>query len=104
MENTETTVEQASQIMPEMGNPQPQLEAELVIEPALPHDDTDEFLTKIIEAAEHRGYVKARNELARAAMAKPRLWENPLRSESAAPVKKQDDTSFLTRLTPNVWD
>ncbi len=68
-------------------------------------EDADEFLKKVIEAAERRGYLKARNELARAAMASPRLWENPLRRKQKPEPKQQaDDTDFLTHITPNVWD
>lgn len=69
-------------------------------------EDADKFLTKLIEAAERRGYVKARNELARAAMASPHLWENPLRRKQQPAEQKPaaNDTDFLTHITPNVWD
>lgn len=69
-------------------------------------EDADAFLNKLIEAAERRGYVKARNELAKAAMASPHLWQNPLRSKQQPenPSPETGDTDFLTHITPNVWD
>lgn len=104
MENTQTFDEPAHENVPQAETTQPDAIASPEQTPDVPQSDADEFLTKIIEAAELRGYVKARNELARAAMAKPRLWENPLRKEKPEAVKNETDTSFLTHLTPNVWD
>lgn len=82
--------------------------------------DTDDRLASsletLVKAAERRGYLRARNEIAQAAMDSVKLWENPRlsearrQSESRQPAsvgEKDADTltsAFLTRLRPSIWD
>lgn len=72
-------------------------------------DETADGLAALLAEAEQRGYLRARNEIAAAAMRKPRLWENSRRAETepepaAAAAEPSLASDFLTRIRPNVWD
>lgn len=67
-------------------------------------------LERLLAEAERRGYLRARNEIAEAAMGSPRLWENPSRraeeqaKADAAPKDAGLKSDFLRRVRPSVWD
>ncbi len=67
-------------------------------------------LERLLAEAERRGYLRARNEIAEAAMGSPRLWENPSRrveEQAKADAALKDaglKSDFLRRVRPSVWD
>lgn len=88
--------------------------------PEVTDEEVADSLGRMLEEAERRGYLRARNEIARAAMKKPRLWENRRRTEAetaagasasasasadaAAASADSLSSDFLTRIRPSVWD
>lgn len=75
-------------------------------------DDLMKQIDELLAAAEHAGYMKARNEMAEALMKRPRLWENVslkrVRDEqkSAGHAAPDDGLSsgFLKRVRHGEWD
>lgn len=72
-----------------------------------------EELEEMLAEAERRGYLRARNEIAEVAMRRPRLWENPCRTEAeelARPTTAEPASAtasgpeFLSRISPGIWD
>lgn len=62
-------------------------------------------ISRMLEEAEQRGYLRGLNEQAERAMATPVLWENPRRTEQEQTLDEPDpDFGFLTHLRPGVWD
>lgn len=82
--------------------------------PEVTDEEVADSLGRMLEEAERRGYLRARNEIARAAMKKPRLWENRRRTEAETAAGASADAAaasadslssdFLTRIRPSVWD
>ena len=79
-------------------NPAPEVEE--VVEETLPARDFEAELRE----AEERGYLRAKNELARNAINRPDLWQpfpeqpDPLDDEEASQLR------FLSYIRPSVWD
>lgn len=61
---------------------------------------------RLVAEADRRGYLRALNEMARAELDKPRLFENPSLTGMRAETRESSTPAsrFLTSLPRRVWD
>ncbi len=78
--------------------------------PEAPADELSPEIITMIAEAEHRGYLRGRNEAIAERMRSPALLQNPARMAADSPssgANTDDDpysSLFLSRLRPGVWD
>lgn len=58
----------------------------------------------LLEEAERRGYLKARNEMAEAKMKQPGLWKQPEAASGDRGGETDPELDFLSYIRPSVWD
>lgn len=88
-----------------------QLQAEAQLDQSGQPDQSEEAsassppdLDRLVAEAEHRGYLRGRNEAISEAMTSRPLWENSRLTEARALERPDPASLFLSRLRPDVWD